>query len=454
MMNQVENSLSGWVQIEGMPLWSLADRMRHYNVKGVSIALIKDNKVHWAKGYGWADEERKIRLTTNTLLQAGSISKSINSLGLLKLVQENKLGLYEDINQFLISWKFPYDSLSHQKTISLANLLSHTAGLNVHGFPGYTMRDSMPTVINILNGHKPSNTVAVRSIFQPDSTYQYSGGGTLISQQLLMDVSGLPYDKYMTQYVLQPLGMRKSTFTQPNVGRSLINYATAYDDDGNKIPGRFHRYPEQAAAGLWTTPLELCNYIIETQRSFAGTSQKVLIPEMTKVMLTPYKNPSAALGVFVSEFEGVKYFSHNGQDEGFTSTYYGSLDGNGFVVMCNSNNGALNSEIFNSITRVYKWRGLEPVVKRKVKVAESILNRFVGSYSLYDNRFIIHKEEGELFLNINKAPTSMKMNFTSDSTFFLMELTGEFTALNGKGGMIEALLHKQGNDENKNTQDH
>jgi len=158
-----ENNLGLWVQI-GNQQFTLADRMKSNHVNGVSIALIKDYKIEWAKGYGWADSAEQRPVTTSTLFQAGSISKSLNGVGLLKLVQEGKLDLYADINSYLKSWKFPYDSLSKGKKITIANLLSHTAGLTVHGFDGYEKGDTIPTLIQILNGEKPANSKAIRSM--------------------------------------------------------------------------------------------------------------------------------------------------------------------------------------------------------------------------------------------------------------------------------------------------
>jgi len=130
----VENNLCSDVQVEGEPNWTLAQRMKFYHVNGVSIAVIKDYKIEWAKGYGWADSAEQRSVTTSTLFQAGSMSKSLNAVGILKLAQDGKLNLYADINKYLTTWKFPYDSVSHGKIITIANLLSHTAGLTVHGF--------------------------------------------------------------------------------------------------------------------------------------------------------------------------------------------------------------------------------------------------------------------------------------------------------------------------------
>ena len=127
-IKQFENSLAGRVQIDSEKPYNILDRMAYYKVKGLSLAVIQNYKMVWTKGYGWADEKEKRPVTEKTLFHAASISKSINSMGVLKLAQDKKIDLYADINTYLASWKFPYDSLSKAKKISVANLLSHSAG--------------------------------------------------------------------------------------------------------------------------------------------------------------------------------------------------------------------------------------------------------------------------------------------------------------------------------------
>jgi CubicO group peptidase (beta-lactamase class C family) len=202
-IKKVENNLAALIQLkDSNNTMNLQERMAFYKVKGLSIAVVKDYKIIWARGYGWADEAEGKRVTPQTLFQAASISKSLNGIGVLKLVQDKKLDLYRDINDYLVTWKFPYDSVSKGKKITTANLLSHTAGLSVHGFPGYANDDTIPSLPQILDGKAPANTQAVRSLWEPGLRYKYSGGGTTISQQLLMDITKQPYHEYMSQQVL------------------------------------------------------------------------------------------------------------------------------------------------------------------------------------------------------------------------------------------------------------
>ncbi|HMG16151.1 MAG TPA: serine hydrolase domain-containing protein, partial [Saprospiraceae bacterium] len=297
-IKEVENNLVLQVRIEGEPNQSLKEKMNFYHVNGVSIAVIKDYKIDWARGYGWADSIEQRRVTTGTLFQAGSVSKSLNAVGVLKMAQDKRLNLNADVNDYLTTWKFPYDSLSKSKKITPANLLSHTAGLNMHGFPGYEKGDTIPTLVQVLNGVTPANTSAVRSDFEPGLKFQYSGGGTTISQLILQDIAGKPYDEFMWDNVLKPMGMENSFYTQPPSEDKQKLLASGYYNDGKEVKGKYHIYPEQAAAGLWTNPTDLAHYIIETQLSLQGKSNKVLSQEMTKLRLTPYIDDRVGLGVF------------------------------------------------------------------------------------------------------------------------------------------------------------
>ncbi len=253
-IRQVENNLAANIRSESDSTYNLKDRMAYYHIQGVSIAVIHNYKIEWAKGYGWADDSLKIPVTTQTLFQAGSISKSLNSVGVLKLVQDKKIDLYTDINTYLSGWKFPYDSLSKGKKITVANLLSHTGGLTVHGFGGYEKGDTIPTIEQVLDGKKPANSPAVRSMYAPGLKYEYSGGGTTISQLIVMDVTHEPYDKWMYDNVLKPLGMTASTYQQPPTDKDPKLVSAAYYPNDKEVKGEISHLPRRGRCRFMDKP--------------------------------------------------------------------------------------------------------------------------------------------------------------------------------------------------------
>jgi len=449
-IKRVENNLSGWVKLQDSAGgWNLQQRMKTHNIHGVSVAVIHNYKLDWAKGYGYADTSDKRRVTTNTLFQAASISKSLNAMGVLQLADKKKIDIHKNINDYLISWKFPEDSFTRDTKITTAHLLSHTAGLTVHGFPGYSWQDSLPADNEILDGKRPANTRAVRSQFAPGVRYQYSGGGTTISKKIVMDITGQEYDMYMWKQVLEPIGMSKSFYTQPPPPGAFPALATAYGANGTEIKGKFHIYPEQAPDGLWTTPGDLARYIIEMQLSLQGKSNKVLSKEMAATMVTPYIDKAAALGVFIDTRGDQKYFQHGGANEGFRCQYYGSLEnGNGVVVMVNSDNGSIIPEIINSVATVYGWKDFyKPVIKKEVKVPVAKLKTYEGEYQLGNNRFNFTARNDRLYLSQN-GNNPVPVYFISDSAFFLFEVPADLE-FSGKEGKVDTLAIKQNGREYK-----
>ncbi|MDN3550129.1 serine hydrolase [Mucilaginibacter aquaedulcis] len=446
-IQQVETNLVGSIQVAGEKPASIQERMAFYKVNGLSIAVIQNYHIAWAKGYGLANDSLKIPVTTNTLFQSGSISKSLNAVGVLKLMQDKKLDLYSDINTYLNSWKFPYDSLSKGKKITVANLLSHTGGLTVHGFEGYNKNKPLPTIPQILDGSPPANSAAVRSMYAPGLRSEYSGGGVTISQMVVMDITHEPYADYMKREVLQPLGMVNSTYAQPPVGIEPKMLATAYYANGKQVPGKYQIHPEQAAAGLWTTPTDLAKYIIETQLAYEGKSAKVLNQATTKLRLTPYLDKTAALGVFVDELDGTKYFQHGGANVGFRNQYYGSLEGgNGVVVMVNSDRDDIIKEVINSVAKVYGFKGLyRSNIKTLVVVPEAVLQTYVGKYAITPTVTVtITYEDGKLMGQPTGQP-KLSLYPESQTKFFLKEVPVQVEfSKNTEGKVDKVILNENG----------
>jgi CubicO group peptidase (beta-lactamase class C family) len=264
---------------------TLADRMVADHVPGVSVAVIHNGAIEWAQGFGVVRLEGA-PVTAETLFQAGSISKAVSAMAALHLVEQGRLSLDSDVNQALTSWKIAPSAAAPDALVTLRELLSHTAGLTVHGFPGYAASAPIPTLVQILNGEKPANTDPIRLEAPPGSRWKYSGGGYTVMQQLLVDVSHQPFPAFLHETVLAPIGMTHSTYEQPLPDVLRGKSAVPYNRNGTPVEGGFHTYPEMAAAGLWTTPTDLARFAIEIQGSLRGDANHVLSAAMTRQMLT------------------------------------------------------------------------------------------------------------------------------------------------------------------------
>jgi CubicO group peptidase (beta-lactamase class C family) len=344
------------------PCATLSERMSALHIPGVSIAVFH-NGVIWARGFG-VKQVGGAPVTPDTLFQAGSISKPVAAMAALHLVQNKRLALDADINTELVSWKVPNSPAANGKVVTLRELLTHTAGFTVHGFPGYAANEPVPTLIQVLNGQKPANTPAIRIQSEPGSTWRYSGGGYTVMQQTLLDVSKEPFPTLLHDTVLAPIGMTHSTYEQPLPRHMQGDAATPYDGKGSPIPGGAHTYPEMAAAGLWTTPADLVQYCEEVEHSLQGKRNRVLSQDFTRQMLTPGKG-EWGLGLMIGGSSADPYFTHNGVDAGFESLFVAYENHNdGAVVMTNAQGGSrLAEEILQSIATEYGWPDFHAVRK-------------------------------------------------------------------------------------------
>jgi CubicO group peptidase (beta-lactamase class C family) len=141
----------------------------------------------------------------------------------------------------------------------------------------------------VLDGTPPANTPPIRVDTTPGAIWRYSGGGITVMQQMMIDVTGQPFPQYMQKTVLGPIGMTGSSFEQPQPNARAALTAAGYYADGTPVRGRWHVYPEMAAAGLWTTPTDLAKFAIEVQETLAGRGHGVISPAMARQYVTQQK---------------------------------------------------------------------------------------------------------------------------------------------------------------------
>ena len=368
-------------------------QMAQRRVPGLSLAIIQDGRIVETRAYGVIEAGGTVPVTTSTLFQAGSISKPVAAVGALRLVEQGKLSLDTDVNQTLRSWKVPSNEHTAAKPVTLRGLLSHTAGLTVHGFPGYDVSVPMPTVVQVLDGAKPANTAPVRVDIVPGSRWRYSGGGFTVMQQMVLDVTGQSFPDFMYQSVLEPIGMTSSSYAQPLPPAMASATAAGHYPVERPVRGRWHLYPEMAAAGLWTTPSDLARFAIEVQRSYAGTSSKVLSPAMMRRFLT-LEQGGYGLGIAVRDTGRAMMFSHGGRDDGFDASLQAlASTGQGLVVMINANdNSSMIPRITSFVAKKYGWPASAAAYVPPVATTESMplerLQSYAGRYEFSNNNMI------------------------------------------------------------------
>ena len=346
---------------------TLAQVMAQMHVPGVSIAVISDHRIHWAKAYGVADVVTGANVDADTLFQAASISKPVAAMAVLKAVQDGRFSLDADINTLLKSWKLPGDGFTTDQPVTPRSLLSHTSGTgDGFGFPGYPPSAPRPTLVQILDGDQPSNVGKVRLERRPLTAFKYSGGGVTLMQLALTDVVGRPFPEIMQDWVLRPIGMTRSGYDQPLSAERDRNAARAHDREGRAMNAKWHVYPELEAAGLWTTPTDLARFAIEVQLATHGKSGKVLTPALAREMITPVGVGPFAVGLTVTKNGEGWYFSHGGSNWGFQCDLTAhTLKGYGVAIMTNSDSGGrLIGELRSRVAAAYGWDSLDKPIPR------------------------------------------------------------------------------------------
>jgi CubicO group peptidase (beta-lactamase class C family) len=342
--------------------------LKQFNVPGVSIAVIQDFKVALAVAYGVADVETGTPVTPTTMFQAASISKPVAAMMSLKAVQNGRFTLDQNINTILKSWRLPEGEFTKGGPVTPRTLMSHISGTgDGFGFPGYAPAAALPTLPQILDGTKPSNLRAVRLERAPYTGFEYSGGGVIIQQLALTDAVGGPFAELARKWVFDPLGMSNSTYEQPLPAARQAQAARAHNQRGARMGDPWHVYPEQAAAGLWTTPTDLAKFLIEVQLATMGRSQRVLSEPIAREMVTPVGVGPYSVGFEVSKQGEGWYFGHGGSNWGFQANIVAHrVKGYGAVIMTNADSGAaLIAQIRQIIQREYKWDALDQPIPRR-----------------------------------------------------------------------------------------
>ena len=359
--SRIKSVEQGLLNTAGDPPWkrmNLVDRMEFYNVPGVSIAVINEYQIEWVKGYGVLDRDDNSPVSAETVFQTGSIAKPVVAVAALNYVAQGYIELDIDVNNYLTSWQVPVNSFMTDEKVTLRRLLSHRAGVTVHGYQGYSQGEAIPNLQQILDGVPPSNSPPVRVDIVPGSMFRYSGGGYMIVQQLLEDTVQLPFPTIMWNSVLEPWKMNASTFEVPLPDIYLTRAATGYQADGQPIPGRWHIYPEMGSgASMWSTPTDMANFAINLMLAYKGEANSVISKEMATQMLS-LEEDGHGLGLYVGDDGGDRfYFFHDGSNDGYKSYLLGyPLRGQGLIIMTNGDNGdALGREIINSVSREYGW---------------------------------------------------------------------------------------------------
>jgi CubicO group peptidase (beta-lactamase class C family) len=423
----------------------LAERMAELKVPGISIAVIHQGRIEWARGFGVARVGGPL-VTDQTLFQAASISKPVFAMAVLHMADAGKLDLDANVNEYLKAWKLPENEFTKQSPVTMRKLLTHTAGTTVHGFPGYEAQAKLPATAQILDGIRPANTDAVRVDVLPGTTVRYSGGGFTVAQQVVHDITGMPLPELMHDAVLAPLGMRRSTYEQPLPSNRMQEIAAPYRGDGSPVAGGPHVYPEMAAAGLWTTPTDLAHYVLGVRAALAGKS-RIISAETARAMLTPVMG-GRGLGPAIGGSTQRKFFTHGGANEGYRCVFLAYEDGEGAVIMTNGDNGGdLANEVMRTIAYVYQWPDLGPPIQTVAAVKPEAMDRLAGVYELNDGSLYAVRKSGDRLVGNIVGNKAVALYPSSDHELFAKDVNVLVKFTLDANGVPASVQHRIGDWE-------
>ncbi len=415
-IQRFENGLLLPNVIKGQPpaKMKLADRMKAHKTPGASIAVINNYKIEWARGYGIRDTESNEAVIPDTLFQAASISKPVTATAVLRLVQQGKLNLDEDVNKKLVSWKVPENEFTRDKKVTIRGILTHTAGFDVFFYDGTPVGELAPTALQLLKGEKPATTPPLQVVYTPGSKYIYTGGGFLVLMQLLVDVTGKPFPQLMEELVFRPLGMKNSTFEQ-SLSQNLQPRAAAGVQRGVPVKGKWLIKANMAAGGLWSTASDLAKFAVELQKARLGKSKKILTKETANLMIPPQEAQISGgdgtsvkvrgLGIGVMGEGQTIRFNHGGYNTGYRSAMVIFGNGQGFVILTNGSSQAILREMMRSVATEYGWAAREylPIERTLVSVEPRVLETYAGEYEYPIGRnprvSVVSIKNGQLYLD-------------------------------------------------------
>jgi CubicO group peptidase (beta-lactamase class C family) len=398
------------------PYMQLVSQMESLHVPAVSMTAIRNGRIDWTHAYGITSLQGE-KATTHTLFGAASMSKPVTAVGVLKLVDQGKIDLDTDVNHYLKRWKIPENRFTNEKKVTVRELLNHTSGIGTHNGELYDPSKPIPTFLQLLDGEKPTKTPPVRVETVPGTEFAYANGGYLVLALLIEDVTGETFAHYMRHAVLDPIGMKDSTFASPLLPRWASHAATAYWGDGQTSipPGKFVE-PNLAAGGLWTTPTDLAKFLIELQREYEGTSHKVLHQPTVKMLAQPGLG-AWGLGFRVGGSPTNPFLSHEGS-AAFQDDMLIYLHGSGFVVMTSGGGGGwLTEELVRSAGTVYDFPDFRPVERTAVEVPREVLSRYPGTYGFVK----VAIDAGRLTAEIPAGSGPQQLFAESPTHFFVLD---------------------------------
>ena len=365
-------SQPGWANDRHSPVQQRIEQLRQeHGIPGASVAVIEDGTIVWAKGFGVADLASGRPVTTDTLFQAQSITKTLTALATVKLLAAKQIALDEPVNRYLKSWVIPENDYSTKVPVSFRMLLNHTGALSnpyPDGCCGPT--ETLPTLQQVLRGRPPANNPPITVERVPGTRFDYCNGCYTVLQPALESISQQSFPALMQELVLTPAGMNRSTFNNNFFLNNKSTIAIPYDVDDQPHARAPMRHPILATGLMWSTATDLARFNLAFSNAL-NADHRLITKDLARELTIPSSNANRSLGFFIGDRDADnkargRYLFHSGSGNGYLSLSIISLNGkHGAVFLINkAPNPWLTTDIpqyafikrsLKAINTAYKW---------------------------------------------------------------------------------------------------
>ncbi|MBW2937562.1 beta-lactamase family protein [Aureisphaera sp. CAU 1614] len=415
---QLENQIIGKVKFLEEPenFSTIVNKMVDYKIPALSLAVINDGKIEWADMYQNPSFSEQ-NLNYSSIFQAASLSKPVTFFATLRMHTAGKIDLDENIEKYLKRYKLPQGKQTAENPVTLRNIFAHTSGITSGGYQGYAKDLAIPSDIAVLKGSEGVNSPAIEVISTPNEMLAYSGGGYTLAEVALQDVFNDDFSNIMNQWILQPIGMENSEFTQPLQLSDSSEVAKGYTSNGVVLEGGWRNHPEQAAAGLWSNATDMAKFLIEIYKGYQGQSSIFSKSEIQSIL--NQERDGHIYGLIVDKSDSGFAITHYGGNAGYRTGMTIDLNtGKGLVYLINSDNGgALGNELLLSASQLYNWNHFKRTSAIRNQLDSELLKQLTGTYKW--------NSQVELSISFNDETNQISLHFPNGDTYKLVPVKGD-----------------------------
>lgn len=416
---QFEYGIRGKVKFMGEEdhFSSITDKMSDYQIPAVSLAIINNGEIEWSDIYKNPDFTGEQHLDSVSLFQAASLSKPVTFFAALRMHAAGEIDLDQNIQDYLKEFVLPEGKQTAENPVTFRNIFSHTSGINSGGYLGYEQGLLLPSDLDILKGGAGVNSPAIQVVMPPNETLAYSGGAYTLAELALQDLFEDEFENIMKKWILEPVGMKYSEFTQPLHDSISKQVAKAYSSSGKPIEGGWRNYPEQAAAGLWSNATDMARFLTEIYKAYHGKSAVFSQSDIQTII--SHERDGHVYGFLLNQVGDDVSITHYGGNAGYRTGMTISLkSGNGMVYLINSDNGGdLGNELLLSASQVYNWKHFKQTEVQRGQVNSERLKRLAGLYK-WNNQI-------ELTITFNEVDNNISLHFPNGDAYKLIAIVGD-----------------------------